>query len=280
MIITKKSILLLVAIMGYCNLFSQSGPDAILPSEKEVPGWRTSGKNKIYNKENLRDFINEEAELFNEFGLRSVITRDYYNFSGKVINIQVYTMDNSFGSCGIFLQKSKGEKVFREFGNACFEKAGSFVFWKQYYLILMNSGSSGDSISFGFRLMAGVIDSKIKSKGLFPDIMRFSDGKTGNITIFKGPLAMANIYYFSPLNIFRINEGMAIENDDNKEIILKYTDNNEAVRRFSDAAGILGGMTKFSGFIMVGDYSFALKDKDGKSLTFKVNDNCMNITIK
>jgi hypothetical protein len=273
-------LLLLVALFRFSVSYSQSGPDAILPTEKEVPGWRPSGEPKIYDRDNLHDFINDQAELLNEFGFRRVVIRDYYNFFGKVINIQVYTMNSTFGSYGIFLQKSKNEKVIKDFGNGCFEKANSFVFWKQYYLVMMNSISSGDTISEGFRLMARVIDSKIKSKGVLPDILQLSKNKPGNTTIFKGPLAMANIYYFSPLDIFNISEGIAIENGDAKEIILKYDDNNEAVRRFSDAAGILSGMSKFSGFLMVGELAFAMKDKEGKTLTFKVADNCLDITIK
>jgi hypothetical protein len=276
----KKTTILLLLLLMQRPLFSQTGPGAILPNEKEVPGWRTSGELKIYNRDNLYDLIRNEAEIFKEFDFRSAVSRDYYNFSGKVINIRVFTMENTFGSYGIFLQKSKGEKVFKEFGNACFEKAGNFSFWKQYYFVTLHSESSGDTISGGFRLFSGIIDSKIKSRGLFPEILGLSADKTGDITLFKGPLALANIYYFSPLNVFYINEGVAIENSDSKEIILKYIDNNEAVRRFSDAAGILGGMSKFSGFIMTGDYSFAMKDKNGKTLTFKVEDNCLNIKIK
>jgi hypothetical protein len=276
----KRLILTLLSLPIYLNSFSQSGPGAIFPAEKEIPGWRTSDELKVYDRENISDLIDGESELFKEFGLRYAVTMDWHNFSGKTINIRVYTMDNTFGSCGLFLQKSKGEKVFRDFGNSCFEKPGSFVFWKQYYLVAMNSVSTGDSIRDGFRLMAGVIDSKIKSRGLIPGILGLSNDKQGNITIFKGPLALANIYYFSPLNIFRIKEGIAIENDDSSEIILRYTDNNEAVRRFSDAAGILGGMSKFSGFLMVGDYTFAMKDAKGKTLTFRVDDNCLNISIK
>jgi hypothetical protein len=276
----KNSVLLLILISGYSISYSQTGPDAILPSEKEVPGWRTSGEARVYSKDNLRDFFKDTAELFIEYGLRKAVSRDYYNFFGKVINLQVYTMDNTFGSYGLFLQKSKGEKVFKEFGNSCFEKPGSFVFWKQYYLVIMNSISSGDTISEGFRLLAGVIDSKIKSRGVLPEIIGRANNKKGYPILFKGPLALAEIYYFSPLNIFKINEGIAFENGDSKEIILKYTDNNEAVRMLSDAAGILSVIQKFSGFIMVGDYSFAMKDKEGKTLTFKVDGDCLDIVIK
>jgi hypothetical protein len=276
----KKTIIILLLIHVSFTVLSQSGPGAILPSDKEVPGWRTSGDMKIFNRDNLSNLINGDAEIFKEFGIRYAVSKDYYNFKGKVINIQVYTLENTFGSYGIFLQKSKGEKVFKEFGNACFEKDGSFTFWKQYYLIVMHSTSTGDTISGGFRLMAGIIDSKIKSRGLLPEILGFSNDKKGDIKLIKGPLALSEIYYFSPMNVFYINEGIAIENRDTCEIILKYADNNEAVRRFSDAAGVLSGMSKFSDFIMIGDFAFAMKDKAGKTLTFRVDNNCLDIKIK
>jgi hypothetical protein len=275
-----KAILSLLMLTICSVLLSQSGPGAILPTEKELPGWRPSGDLKIFSSESISKLVGGDAGLFREFGIRNAVSRDYYNVLGKVINIQVYTMENTFGSCGIFLQRTKGEKVFREFGNASCEKPGSFIFWKQYYYIIMSSGSSGDSISKGFRLIAGFIDAKIKSKGIFPEILGFSDEKPGNVTIFRGPLALANIYYFSPLNIFKISEGIAIENGETCEIILKYADNNETVRRFSDAAGILGGMSKFTDFVMAGNYSFIMKDKNGKTLTFRVDENCMNILIR
>jgi len=276
----RRTILLTLSIVVYYTSFSQSGPGAILPSEKEVPGWRTSGDLKIYSRDNMTNLLSGDAEIFKEFGVRYAVSRDYYNFTGRTINIQVYTMENTFGSYGIFLQKSKGEKVFKEFGNACFENKGNFTFWKHVYLITMHSISSGDTISASFRLMAGIIDSKIKSRGILPDILGLSKDRTGSITIFKGPLALSKIYYFGPVDVFDIEEGIAIENGDTTEIILKYIDRNEAVRRFSDAAGILSGISKFSGFKMIGNYSFAMKDKNGKILTFKVDDNCMNVTIK
>jgi hypothetical protein len=260
--------------------FSQTGPGAMLPEANDLPGWRPAGELKIYNPTNLETMEGAEADLIIEYGFSYAISRDYYNYSGKMINVKVFTMDNTFGSYGLFLQKSKREKVIQEFGNSSFAKPKDFVFWKQFYLVMMHSENQGDTISEGFRQLAGFIDSRVRPKGPFPQIMGLLKDKPGNITIFKGPLALANIYYFSPMNIFNLREGIAVENGDNKEIIIKYHDNNEAVRRFSDAAGLLASMTKFKEFIMIGDFSFAMRDKDGKTLTFKVDDDCLNINIK
>jgi hypothetical protein len=280
----KQEIYLTVFLTGFLfisvSVFSQTGPESILPSESELPGWRPAGEIKMIKSGELKNLIDGDADLFLEYGFKQVVTRDYYNFKGKVIKLEVYTMDNVFASYGVFLQKSKGQKTFKEYGNTCFSTNKSCGFWKQYYFVLMHSDYSGDTISDGYKQMAGVIDAKIKSRGILPEIMGFSKGMTGNITIFRGPVALSNIYYFGPGNIFNIKEGIAIENNDSKEIILKYSDNNEAVRRFSDAAGILGAIPKFTGFKMDGKYSFNMKDSDGKTLIFKVDDICLDILIK
>ena len=276
----RYSLIPVLNILICFSSFSQTGPGAILPDGTEIPGWRAAGGLKIYKSDNLHSLINADADLVLEYGFRQAITRDFYNYSGKLINIQVFTMDNSFGSYGIFLQKSKGEKIFQKYGNSCFEKPGSFGFWKQFYFIYMQSKSEGDTITEGFRLFAGNIDAKIKSRGLFPDILGLSRDKKGDITIFKGPLGLSNIYYFGPSNVFFINEGIAIENENSKEIILQYSDNNEAVRRFSDAAGLLGSMAKFTNFTLVDKYSFSMKDREGNTLVFKVDGNCLDIVIK
>lgn len=260
--------------------YSQTGPGAMLPEGTDIPGWRPGGEMKIFSPENLRLTEGDDTPLIIEYGFKWAVSRDYYNISGKVINVKVFTMDNTFGSYGLFLQKSKGKKVIQDFGNSTFTSPVDFCFWKQYYLIKMHSVSQGDTITEGFRQIAGFIDSRIRTKGLFPQIMGLSKDKPGNITLFRGPLALSGIYYFSPLNVFGINEGIAIENGDTREIIFKYEDNNEAVRRFVDAAGILGSMTKFKEFVMVGDFSFAMRDMNGKTLVFKVIDDCLIITVK
>jgi hypothetical protein len=259
---------------------AQTGSDAILPSEKELPGWRTTGEYKAYKGEELKNLIGNEAALVIEYGFKNALTRDYYNFRGKVITVRIFTMVNTFGSYGYFLQTSRGEKIFKEFGNASFENKNSFHFWKQIYYVEMISKSSGDTISEGFRQIAGFIDSKVKSRGALPDIMKLADSRKGSPVLFKGPIAMDKIYYFGPVNIFNTVEGIAFENSDSKELIYRYQDNNEAVRRFSDAAGILAKMGRYSDFRLTDRYTFTLKDRDGKVLTFKVDDNCLDVVIK
>jgi hypothetical protein len=144
----------------------------------------------------------------------------------------------------------------------------------------MTSETTGDTISEGFRQMAAYIDSKIRSRGNMPAILGYSKYKKGDVTLFRGPLGLSEIYYFGPRNIFFADEGIAIENNNETEIFFKYSDNNEAVWRFSETAGLLSGMSRFSDFKMTGEYTFELKDIEGRVLSVSVSDSCLHVTIR
>lgn len=258
----------------------QTGPGSFLPDRDEIPGWRPSEDVSVFRSESLEKIADAETNLILEYGFNYAATRRYYNFRNRIIKVVVLTMNNTFGSYGLFLRHSRKEKVFREFGNPCYEKAGEFGFWKQFYFIRMYSDVSNDTVSEGYRQIASYIDSKIKSRGMLPEIMNLYGSDGGNVRIFNGPLALSEIYYFSPLNIFFVREGIAIEKGDTTRIILRYSDNNEAVRRYSEVAGMLGSMSKFSNFLIDGNFSFLMKDRDGKTLIFKVKDSDLEIIIK
>jgi hypothetical protein len=262
------------------NSAGQTGPGAMLPAKDNIAGWRPAGEINIWSKENLRNFAGDEADIVMEYGFDHAVEQNYYNFKNKLINVKVYVMNNSFGSCGLFMRYSRNQNVVKEYGNSAYQKDGEYGFWKHLYYIRLTSDAKGDTIKEGFRMIAAFIDSKIRYRGVIPEIVGYSEGKAGTVTIFRGPLALSEIYYFSPLNIFFVQEGIAIVNGESKEIILRYSDNNEAVRRFSETAGILSGISKFSDFIMIGDLSFALKDRERRTLVFRVSDNYLNITIK
>jgi hypothetical protein len=275
----KKHLVFILFLLCFSTLWSQTGPGSFLPDLNELPGWRPAGETEVFKNELLEKIAGEETGLIIEYGFNYAVTRKYYNFGYRVINVQVYVMDNTFGSYGLFLRHSRNEKVFSQYGNSCYEKPGEFGFWKQYYFIKMSSDVRNDTVSEGCRQIASFIDSKIRSRGLFPVILNLTDNSSRNVRIFKGPLALSEIYYFGPLNIFFVNEGISFEKGDSTKIIFKYSDNNEAVRRYTEVAGILSAMPKFTNFTMDGDFSFSMKDKEHKTLYFTVSENNLELSI-
>ncbi len=262
------------------RLLSQTGKGAFLPDVNDLPGWRPAGETEVFRSESLERIAGAETGLIMEYGLNYAVARKYYNFRFRAINVQVYTMDNSFGSYGLFLRHSRNEKVFSKYGNSCYEKPGEFGFWKQFYFIRMFSDVKNDSVSEGFSQIAAFIDSKIRSRGLLPSIMSLSENSAKNVRIFRGPLALSEIYYFSPLNIFFVNEGIAFDKGDTTKIILKYPDSSEAIKHYTEVAGILSAMPKYSDFRMDGNFSFSMKDKEHKTIIFSVSESNLEISIK
>ncbi len=278
--VSRSLMTLLPGLVLSLYVSAQTGPGSFLPEKENLPGWRANGETSIIRNDGLRKVAGEETPLILEYGFNYLALQSYYNFSGGKIKVEVYAMDNSFGSCGLFLRHSRKEKTFSEYGNKCYEKKGEFGFWKQYYFIRMSSSSANDSIMQGYRQIAAYIDSKIRSKGLLPGILNQSGNNLENVRIFNGPMGLSEIYYFGPQNIFFIDEGLAYEKGDTTKIILRYSDKDIAMKRFTDTAGILGSMDKFSGFRMEDDFSFSMNDREGKKLLIRVDDKILMISIK
>jgi hypothetical protein len=271
---------IILTIFICLKLSAQTGKGAMLPGKDDIAGWMPAGEMKVFKSEALRNLAKDEAEFIMEYGFDNAIEQKYYNYGNKLITVDVFTMKNSFGSCGLFMRYSKKQKVSQKYGNSTYVKTGEYGFWKHLYFVKLSSASAGDTINEGFMMISAFIDSKIRSKGVIPEILGFSKDKPGNVTIFRGPLVLSEIYYFGPNNIFFMQEGIAIENGRTKEIILKYPDNNEAVRRFTEVSGILSRMSNFSDFAMHDNFSFSMKDRDRKTLVFSVQENCLNIMIR
>ncbi|HVN58627.1 MAG TPA: DUF6599 family protein [Bacteroidales bacterium] len=273
------AVLLAFSVFFIMPAAGQTSRSAFLPDAGEIPGWRPSGDAIIFRENNLAGIAADESSLILEYGINYAVSRQYYNFGRRTIKVNVFVMNNTFGSYGLFLRHSRKEKVFSKYGNSCYEKPGEFGFWKQFYFIRMQSDFKNDSVSEGFSQMASFIDSKIKARGLFPSILGQAGDNAKNIRLFSGPLGLAEIYYFSPLDIFFVQEGISYERGDTTRIILSYHDNNEAVKRYTDAAGILSAMPKFSGFRMDGNLGYQMKDREGRILLLRVKDSDLEITI-
>jgi hypothetical protein len=278
--INIRSFLPIILILFTWQMLSgQTGPAAMLPEDENLQGWIKRGEVKVWRKENIRNFAKNESDIVLEYGFNYAVEQNYIDAGNDLINVKVYVMYNSFGSCGLFMRSGKNQKIVKGYGNSAYQKEMEYAFWKHLYFVKISAVTAGGSVEKGMKMIASFIDSKIKSKGTTPEILDLAQGKTGAVTIFRGPLVLSEIYNFSPQNIFFIEEGIAIESGKRKEIFLKYTDRNEAVRHFTEAAGLLSRINKFYDFKMPDNFSFSMKDRDSRKLVFSVSDNYLNITI-
>ena len=86
------------------GLGSQISADIVLPKNHFIPGWTKSGKMRRFIKDDLYNYINGGAVLFQEFGFEELLLQRYRK-SDEEITLELYRMENPESALGIYLMK-------------------------------------------------------------------------------------------------------------------------------------------------------------------------------
>jgi hypothetical protein len=84
-----------------------------VPDDGFVSGWNKPVKPLTYNRESLSDYIDGDAELFNELGFRQLQVQQYQNGAAE-IDLEAYEFDNPNGALAIYLLRCGKETPSRE----------------------------------------------------------------------------------------------------------------------------------------------------------------------
>jgi hypothetical protein len=80
---------------GNVKDWASSIPDKIL-------GWKSSGKDMVYGRDKLFDYMDGGAEVYLAFDFREVFVRKYADAAGNEIALDIYDMGSSREAFGIF----------------------------------------------------------------------------------------------------------------------------------------------------------------------------------
>ncbi|MEE9464267.1 MAG: DUF6599 family protein, partial [Candidatus Neomarinimicrobiota bacterium] len=67
-----------------------------------VEDWQTGRADKIYNRENLYEYINGGAELYLSYGFLQMISRTYTKSGKPDIVVDIFDMGSSRNAFGVF----------------------------------------------------------------------------------------------------------------------------------------------------------------------------------
>lgn len=270
----------LLILLGSTTI-AQTGLKAFLPKEDEMTSWKISGKVSEYKGEDLIFFVNREADLYHEFGFVEVMATSFTNENNEELSFELYRMRDIYASYGIYLHKAEGmEEKYEEAGKDAFIDNNSLILWKHHYVAVIEGDYDKRSVLSGMELLADIVDSRIKIPGRWPSISHTFRDSPGNITLLRGKISLQNVYYFTSKDVFRIEEGYAIQKPGITDIHLKYADSFTTIQRFGEVAGVLSREKKFSGFAMVGNTSFRMIDDEGSDISIEAENNYLNIRIQ
>ncbi len=93
------------------------------------------GPTEVYNRDNIFDYMNGEAETYLPLGFRLLYTERYRKpGTGKLILVEVYDMGSSNGAGGVFDAYSRrGGRRVEGIGSAAWTDNSHILFWRGKY---------------------------------------------------------------------------------------------------------------------------------------------------
>jgi len=154
-------------------------------------------------------------------------------------------------------------------------------FWKDKFIVTLTGFDNEEATINGIKLIANVIDKKIKSKGKKPDLVNLlpkENLQNTKVKYLKGILALFNQYNFGAENIFRISEGVIGTYDDHQLFIFKYANDKESKNYFENVKDKIKTNTKFTNFAS-GLNNISFKDEKGNYLSIQPFQNFIVILL-
>jgi hypothetical protein len=228
--------ILLISQLIFLTMNSQAKNDPSEALPDSIDGWTKLSDDRIFNQENLYDYIDGSAELYLSFGFSRVFNRIYSKTAGQEILVDIFYMNSSQDAFGVF-SFTVGE-IETDYGQQSQIAPGAIVFWKDKYYVSIFSNPVTEESTRLMGKLAQLIDGSITEEGKLPEILAYlpqNNLDKQSIRYFRHHVWMNSHYFISNENILNINPNtysvLAKYGDMEKStlIIVKYPEDSEAL---------------------------------------------------
>ncbi len=216
------------------------------PAAGDVDTWSPTGEAEQYNGPDLYQLINGGAEVYHEYGFRSVLSQEYGDGDGRYVSLELYEMTDATAAWGIhsFRTGTRGETV----------DLGDAALLADYYLNLRRgrffatlSGSDDDEVTrAGLLAVGSAVAGRLGEPGAQPalmDLLPVAPAAPSRTWYLAGDIALANLASATGLGSLRFTAGAAGDYGGCRLFLLAYDDADAAARRRATAAERLDART-------------------------------------
>jgi hypothetical protein len=242
------------------------------PKSGDVSGWNAVGEPKEYIGDDLYTLINGGAEIYHEYGFKSVAAQEFSSANEKSAIIEIFEMTNPESAFGIYSFKTGTKGVELPVSNDGLLESYYLNFWKGRFVITITGFGTDNETVDGIKAFAQVIDKNITQKGEPPSIVSLLP-KTGlnkfSINVFNGHLGLYNSYPFDTRNIFEFRQAVKGRYNDAYDLyIFQYDDENSCKLKYESAKNSLKNNAKYVNIALEND-EFGISDQEGRLLYFR-----------
>ncbi len=225
---------------------------SFLPARGEVPGWNPKGEALVYKGEDLFTYIDGGADIYNEYGFRQVVVRDYADASQKTVTLEVFEMLDPAAAFGMWTFKTSARGSEVALGQGGRLEDYYLNFWKGPVLVTVTGFDESAASLGGVRGIAGAVDRKLPGQGEKPALVSVFPREwtaRGGLKYLRGPLALRNLSPVFARQAIRFEEGVAGRPADSVlAVVLKGQGASEARSILSDAEKAFSSNPAFSDY--------------------------------
>jgi hypothetical protein len=179
---------------------------SLLPKDDALTGWEPLTDAATYNRENLYNLVDGQADAFFAYGFEQVATRRYQNADGVFVNVEIWQLATPADAYGLFHVGRAGQpaKIGAE-GDT--DPGRRLAFWQdRYFASVSASGSVPDEMLWS---IANGIISKLPAGADVPGIVTHLPAENmtdGSLLFFHEEISIQNEVWLGGENVLGLSQ--------------------------------------------------------------------------
>ena len=145
----------------------QSGQDvqSLMPEPDTTAGWQWDLEPEMYDPENLFEYINGEAEHYNDYNFVEMVTASHSRVEDQYASftIDIYDMGTPLNAFGIYSSHRRPELTFESIGEEAIVSELDVMFYKGRFFVQVSAGSMEDVVTSAIIKQAEQLASRIEA---------------------------------------------------------------------------------------------------------------------
>jgi hypothetical protein len=162
----RGSIIVLIFLISVSVLYGQE------PLFPEIPNWRLTQSDPVYDANNLWDIIDGAADLYLEYAFVNLHIARYVNADSIEVKVELYRHSTEADAFGIYSQERDPKYNFIDIGVQGYLQQGVLNFLDGVYYVKLSTYQTGDKAQEAMKRIAQRIDDSLKQKNSWPDVMQ------------------------------------------------------------------------------------------------------------
>lgn len=223
----------------------------LLPQSNEVKGWQLADTLKLYKGDELYTYMDGGAEIFMEYGFKQMVTGLYTDKANRQLQVEVYDMADSAAAYGAYTFYLNSDFKVTDIGQEAAFADYYYVARKGNTLVVVSAPAIDDTIKAVMAIFTKYICDSNLVQSAAPAIVQKAISSRlvqGTIKYIEGKVGLSNIFKFIPNNAFDFKQAISFELEQNRILLMSYSNSSEAAQALNLALERMRAATKETTF--------------------------------